>query len=288
MNNKNDSEFSKSIPVAIGGVGGSGTRLVSTFLRQLGYYLGGDLNDEGDNLWFSLLFRRRSVLSESFEDVGLLYHIFRRRMQGLLPQNEMELALLESLCERSRLHHDESWLRDRKASFCTFETSALPTTQRERWGWKEPNTHVLLERLLDFEPKLKYIHVIRSGLDMAFSSNQNQVQLWGKALFNLDSIDSPAQSLKYWCESHRRVLKVAKAHPDNFLLLDYDALCRKPAVTLVKLYAFLDFNPSKEQIFANLNFIEPSKSEGRFRAHDLSAFDQADLDYVAELGYVTA
>ena len=32
-------------PVAIGGVGGSGTRLIAAILRRLDYYMGDDLND---------------------------------------------------------------------------------------------------------------------------------------------------------------------------------------------------------------------------------------------------
>src|SRR6266550_6138718 len=50
-------------PVAIGGVGGSGTRLVAEILRHLGYYMGRDLNEASDNLWFTLLFRRTELLN---------------------------------------------------------------------------------------------------------------------------------------------------------------------------------------------------------------------------------
>ena len=45
-------------PVAIGGVGGSGTRLIAQLLREAGFYLGGDLNPALDNRWFTLLFKR--------------------------------------------------------------------------------------------------------------------------------------------------------------------------------------------------------------------------------------
>ena len=42
-------------PVVVGGVGGSGTRVVEQMLRQLGVYTGADLNSAGDNRWFTLL-----------------------------------------------------------------------------------------------------------------------------------------------------------------------------------------------------------------------------------------
>ena len=45
-------------PVAIGGVGGSGTRVVAEVLKCLGFYLGSLLNSSLDNLWFTLLFKR--------------------------------------------------------------------------------------------------------------------------------------------------------------------------------------------------------------------------------------
>jgi hypothetical protein len=53
--------------VAIGGVGGSGTRLGAALLQVLGYYIGDDLNESLDNLWFTLLFKRRSILLENLD-----------------------------------------------------------------------------------------------------------------------------------------------------------------------------------------------------------------------------
>ena len=52
-------------PVAIGGVGGSGTRLIAQILHEAGFYLGDDLSYAIDNLWFTLLFRRLEILSDS-------------------------------------------------------------------------------------------------------------------------------------------------------------------------------------------------------------------------------
>src|SRR5581483_5848515 len=52
-----------SAPVAIGGLGGSGTRVVARLLQDLGFYLGADLNDYEDNLWFTLLMKRPRSLT---------------------------------------------------------------------------------------------------------------------------------------------------------------------------------------------------------------------------------
>lgn len=50
--------FDLSKPIVIGGVGGSGTRVVTAVLQELGVYIGYDLDQAMDNLLFLLLFKR--------------------------------------------------------------------------------------------------------------------------------------------------------------------------------------------------------------------------------------
>ncbi len=51
-------DWGQNGPVVIGGVGGSGTRVVAAILSTLGFHLGNDLNESMDNLWTTLLFKR--------------------------------------------------------------------------------------------------------------------------------------------------------------------------------------------------------------------------------------
>ena len=55
----------KSPQVAVGGLGGSGTRLIANLLKLHGFYLGTDLNESLDNLWFTLIFKRKSSFFET-------------------------------------------------------------------------------------------------------------------------------------------------------------------------------------------------------------------------------
>lgn len=50
---------------AIGGVGGSGTRAAAMLVRNCGAWIGDDLNLAFDNLAFTLMFTRASVLTDS-------------------------------------------------------------------------------------------------------------------------------------------------------------------------------------------------------------------------------
>ena len=54
------SALSDAAPVVIGGIGGSGTRVVG-LLQQLGFDIGSDLNDSLDDLSFTALFKRPAL-----------------------------------------------------------------------------------------------------------------------------------------------------------------------------------------------------------------------------------
>lgn len=45
-------ELCSYAPVIVGAMGGSGTRLISRFLRDLNFYMGKDLNDSNDTMNF--------------------------------------------------------------------------------------------------------------------------------------------------------------------------------------------------------------------------------------------
>lgn len=58
------SKFTVDAPTAIGGLGGSGTRVFAALLQEAGIYIGDCLNEPLDNLWFTVLIKR-SVLDKT-------------------------------------------------------------------------------------------------------------------------------------------------------------------------------------------------------------------------------
>jgi hypothetical protein len=270
-------------PVAIGGVGGSGTRLVAGLLLQLGYFLGSDLNEPLDNLWFTLFFKRLEALScpdaELARDLGL----FVRRMEGRAPLDEQARARVVTLASMDRPQHDRLWLQARASSFladCDGKPVDAP------WGWKEPNTHIAIPRLLSLLPTLHYIHVMRNGLDMAFSQNQNQANLWGRLLLDLgDESGTPRASLRFWCWAHKRMLEIARRWPERAMFLNYDRLCLDPLPSLTSLLQFLGIAPKTETIDTLRHSIRIPESIGRFRMHGTADLDPGDVSFVASLGF---
>jgi hypothetical protein len=69
-------------PIVIGGIGGSGTRILAEILQIKNFYIGGSLNPPKDNLWAVFLFNRRSILYECLGDSEELMRIFYDKMSG--------------------------------------------------------------------------------------------------------------------------------------------------------------------------------------------------------------
>lgn len=268
-------------PVAVGGVGGSGTRVVAAILGSLGYYLGDDLNGSLDNLWFTLFFRRRSVLLEDERSLDELIRLFLSRMSadGSLPPEAR--AVVRGLPMR---HGGEfrDVLMKRAETFLSGKTSRR---EKQPWGWKEPNTHVVIDELLVRCPALLYLHVVRHPLDMAFSANQFQLFLWGPVFLRREVAMTPRASLSYWCAAHRRIAGLAARWPGRIRFVDFDALCASPERQYLELARSLGANPSAEAVAQICQGVRPPSSTGRFSSQDLGQFDPADLAYVRQIGY---
>jgi hypothetical protein len=104
------------------------------------------------------------------------------------------------------------------------------------WGWKEPNTSVFLPQIVRRFPEMKYIHVIRHGLDMAYPANANQTKNWSH-LFDIkfEKILDPNSCLEFWVRSNERSISYAETMlKSNFALVRFEELVLKPTVAITK------------------------------------------------------
>ena len=286
-------------PIVIGGVGGSGTRVIAEILHAQGIYLGGDLNAASDNLWFTLLFKRAELFpdDDNLDEMNQGCDLFLKvMMQAQNVGQDVGLDVgpfltlqdhrfLNRLAAEDRLQHPKEWLKQRVDSIqLKFSGQQSDSTGNDRWGWKEPNSHFFVPYLESRIPELRYIHVVRHGLDMAFSKNQNQLAFWGERLLGRPvDVSDPSDSLSYWCRVHQRVARYADDLQGRFLSIDFDSFCVEPEKQMPELLDFVGV-PSGG---ANLQdiAIKPPASTGRFRDHDLSVFRDEDLLFVQETGF---
>lgn len=297
-------------PVAVGGVGGSGTRVVATLLRELDFYLGGDLNSANDNLWFTLLLARPRWFARcSREDILTGLGIFEKAMKGTLHPVLDELrfavraALDLSLCEY--LHWGPGAVRDAvrtiwpaKAALelawamqriATMNLSSAMNGEASGWGWKEPCSYIYLKYLTEHFRDLKYIHVVRHGLDMAFSQNQGHVYGWG-SVFGVQIPESrellPKASLRYWIRANRASIRMGEdLLGDAFLVLSFDELCRDPRNKTRELADFLGLDEASVDLTRLHKLIRKPSSLGRYKDHGLGMFSKEEVLAVKDLGF---
>jgi hypothetical protein len=173
--------MSKNNPIVVGGVGGSGTRLVAQILIEAGVFIGDDLGSANDNLTFTFFFKRPPAFKSGSKNwIKSNLRVFERYMLGepFRPQDFWTLALAYYGESYQSTYYDPEFHKERTKRIWQARRGRTGITGK-RWGWKEPNSHIFLEHLAAHFPQMRYVHVIRHGLDMAFSNNAQQLQNWG-------------------------------------------------------------------------------------------------------------
>jgi len=234
--------YFSSNPIIVSGIGGSGTRIVAELIRQMGIFIGSELNSSNDNIQLASVF-----------------------------------PIMRNMIQRNRgLKGEETMSAGYRGQ----------SSQLKGWGWKLPVSYLIIEYLADIYGKAKFIHVIRHGLDMAYSNNQNQLRNWGPYFgIEADGINDAHASLQYWILANSRVTQFARRSlaPENFLLLNYDALCHDPKSNIQRISEFLDLDISNIDELAGL--VKIPVSLGRYKDKDLSVFSLEDFEAVKNLGF---
>lgn len=267
-----DSDGHQAGPVAIGGLGGSGTRVFAALLRAAGFRIGPELNDALDNLWFSALFKRRDFVRAAPPEAELdrAVRLFRDAMTvGLAGRlSPGDAALLDAIA--AALPPAGRWA-------VGAEGPAVASLRASRggtgpWGWKEPNAHHFLPALDARLPGLRYVHVVRDARDMALSRSTWQLGHWGPR--PPEDAPLPVRQLRWWTRANARALDHGAGMGARFLVIEYEDFCARPRAHWDRLLGFLA--PEGRGAFPE-DLVRPS-TIGRGAALDPGLFPRADLE----------
>lgn len=243
-------------PISVGAVGGSGTRLVAEILTAMGVAMATPINEASDALEWPPM---RDLLSDPMLAKFTREHILYNAFSGL----ERLLAL--------RKHN-------------------LGLTGRS--GWKVPTTHLWIAELAHFFPKLQYVHLLRNGLDMAYSGNQRQAQQWATAqdvVLDRDEAGKvcPGSMLEYWLSSNEAGLNTgAQCLGPRMHVIRFEALCADPEEQIEELARFLGIPVSRDVVQALAGNIHVPASQGRYLQQDWrNDFTADQLQRLGKLGY---
>ena len=237
-------------PGVAGATGGSGTRVVARIMRRGGMFIGSDLNVSEDALDFA-----------AFSDRW----INRYWGRGMTPDMHAELRALAA------------------RQFAEAPAGAP-------WGWKEPRSVYLLPFLDQHLPSIRFLHVIRDGRDMAFSSNQMQLSKHGDVILPPGDEPEPLRSIELWSTVNVSAADWGEQHlGDRYLRLRFEDLCADPVPGVAAVLRFYGLAGDAERIAAEE--VRLPSSFGRWRAEDPAlgaALTERAREALVRFGYQSA
>lgn len=219
-----------SSPLVIGGTGGSGTRVVARIVRLGGRYMGVERNETEDCPSFARFDWRW----------GLRY-----LTDG--PGPEMEGAFDAAVAEHLAGRPGEA-----------------------PWGWKHPQSYLLLPFIHRRFPELRFIHVVRDGRDVALSENQLQLGRYG-SLLDGGAERPPVRSAAWWAWANLRAREAGGALGDRYLLVRFEDLCADPVAWSRRILELS--GGAGEDLAAE---VEPPASLGRWRECDAALMSEIE------------
>ena len=244
-------------PNIIGATGGSGSRVAARIVSQGGMFIGSHLNESEDALNIATYFDR------------WINPFIKREAAALSAEGQSAMTReLMTMLE----HHLISWAGAGKP-----------------WGWKEPRSIFLLTFFHRQFPKLKFLHLVRDGRDMAFSSNQNQLRKHGSAFLSQKEMEwpQPLRSIALWSRINHLVAEYGEKNlGDGYLRVRFEDLCAQPGSTIRGIYDFFGLAGNVEEIAQKE--VNPPESLGRWQTQDkklLAELDQIGAAALQKFGY---
>lgn len=259
-------------PIAVGAIGGSGTRVVSQILQSVGYFFGDLQSKANDTLWAALMVGNADMLTVSDA-------YFQERLRYLItalsdrPRDGLSAERLQVLFEEYRPNMPAHRADEAFENIGDWLFHRPPNTRP--WGWKAPTTHFFAERILESFPDIKYLHVIRDPYDLALSKNQRQFEKWSNALYDLSGYDDDNQRLKFWLETTDKIATVQTRFPARVRILKLEDLCRDPKREVSALFDYLNVDVNQKTFDAAVAMVQTPASIGR---GEQGAFGKWDID----------
>ncbi len=271
--------------IAIGALGGSGTRAIAQVLIQAGIFMGNDLNVSNDNLFFTRLLKNPGWYKKaSLKEKNKRLYAFKKYMES------GKIALKDLIIYYRSAYTNPTHSSELSFYSDVFKLLFSKKISRDVWGWKEPNTQIYVSEIFNLFPNLKYIHVLRNGLDMAFSENKQQLNNWGwKYQIYLNGNETKnelaVKQLDYWIESTKGVIANSKGFENRFLMVRHSDFCQNPQKEVDRILQFSETPISSAKLKELYEIPSTPSSANRYKNYDLNIFSQGQLQFVKEMGF---
>ena len=269
-------------PIIIIGMHRSGTTMVAAMLRQLGLFIGNDLEDNSESIFF--INHNDWLLSQSggaWDNPASIRWFF---------QNEQLVELAEE------------YIRDRVNGLPVFSylgwTRVLMkqrplTGMGQPWGWKDPRTTFTLPLWLRLFPDARVIHIYRNGVPVAASLRARERELLKKAesnhkkrkasgIYNLIAKkagfvwSSRCLSLEggysLWEEYVETAIQMTNEVAPHAFTLKYEDFLKNPVECLIELSDYCGLTPPENEVEKVASVARPGRANAFMNDEELKAF----------------
>lgn len=225
-------------PILIGAIGGSGTRIVARIVRHAEIFMGSQLNSQED--------------SAPFIDFYNAWIPLYLNKQGNLP------------------HEIQKFLEADFADYLNQHLRNLSATDF-RWGIKNPKSIHMLPLWDRMFPKLKFIHVVRNGLDVVYSRNQGQFECYKELLFSQQEqqeqkIFGRQGKISFWYLVNKLAADYGTSQMHGrYLMIRFEDLCSNRDQVVEQIFDFLEVNEPYKFITNAISEVSSQGKTGRWR-----------------------
>ena len=233
---------SSTSPIIVTGRGGSGTRLISDLAQRNNIFLGNELNESEDSL----------------EWKDLIYELVVKKF------NSIEEAASATKSTNHGISNGEKCLSD-LIDVAVDVLSKKNWNVGQKWGWKLPETMLLVPELMSIFPDAKLIHLVRHPVTSSLrrshktsrptSSVGRSVLKLAYSYVGLDQSsistdDDYRRNAITWMYQVDSVSKYAKEYLDDtrYLEVHFEDICNNPEIVQKTLCDFVGIKELNRQV----------------------------------------
>lgn len=217
----------------IGGLGGSGTRIISSVYKDHGVYFGANLNNALDNLAFTLLFRDINPIKDK--------RLFDRRFKLFLNYSKKQSSLVEIFKWPFFANRGQFSNKARLLILFNFLKYSLRKKNSLNAGFlkafKEPNSIHYVENILNTS-FLKFIFFVRNPLNMALSTNKRQLNTFGN-YYQINEKDDFFSQIAYFLKTYNNISKLKIKYPSRIFEVRFEEFCLQTQSEFNRINSFL-------------------------------------------------
>ncbi|WP_138433370.1 sulfotransferase [Winogradskyella algicola] len=272
----------------ISGLGGSGTRVIVDIFKEINFNFGYDVNRADDDLSFTLLFKLPTHFKKYFGKRSRYINRLLDTHNKLLLNKRLNFLDCYFILRASILH----FFQFRKYNFkwILYRYKGILFKRRgvdeQLWGWKEPHTIMFIEDIYYKYPKSKFILLIRNGLDMVYSKNNQQFYNYSE-YFDIDNKnESEKNKFDFWYNFNKySIEKGRKLFAENFHIVFYEDLIHHNEGSIKELLQFMGCTADQSSIEKIKLKITAPQTVNRFKNKDKSWIDKDVKTKLQTIGY---